>query len=220
MIGGHLPKRRRAEIWLAVEFSRRILPANDFLGDHPQIEGADRLENFQLFIADGGGIKGSGRLNGYEEAYFSDIAGFKQAQAAAAKDPTKAPNISGITTPDSHTIVFKLDRPVAKTFFVQALSLPLSSPVPADYAKKFDAQNPSGYGTHVVATGPYMIQNNSSGELTGYSAGKEIKLVRNPNWDASKDWRPAYLDSITFKPRSSSTRQSSSRRPNTRSSTR
>jgi peptide/nickel transport system substrate-binding protein len=137
-----------------------------------------------------------GVANGYEEAYFSDIVGFKQAQAAAAKDPTKAPNLSGITTPDPQTIVFKLDRPVAKTFFVQALSLPLSAPVPEDYAKKFDAQNPSGYGTHVVATGPYMIENDSSGALTGYSAGKEIKLVRNPNWDSSKDWRPAYVDSI------------------------
>jgi peptide/nickel transport system substrate-binding protein len=137
-----------------------------------------------------------GVANGYEEAYYSDIVGFKQAQAAAAKDPTKAPDLSGITTPDSHTVVFKLDRPVAKTFFTQALSLPLSAPVPEDYAAKFDAENPSGYGTHVVATGPYMIENDSSGELTGYSAGKEIKLVRNPNWDESTDWRPAYLDAI------------------------
>ena len=125
-----------------------------------------------------------GVANGYEEAYFSSISGFKQAQAAAKKDPTVAPEMSGITTPDSHTIVFQLDRPVAKTYFVQALSLPLSAPVPEDYAKKFDAQNPSGYGTHVVSTGPYMIENNSSGTLTGYSPGKEIKLVRNPNWDA------------------------------------
>ena len=131
-----------------------------------------------------------GVANGYEEAYFSAISGFKEAQAAAKKDPTVAPDISGITTPDPHTIVFQLDRPVAKTYFVQALSLPLSAPVPEDYAKKFDAQNPSGYGTHVVSTGPYMIENNSSGTLTGYSPGKEIKLVRNPNWDASTDWRP------------------------------
>ena len=36
--------------------------------------------------------------------------GFKQAQAAAAKDPTKAPNISGIETPDDQTIVFHLDQ--------------------------------------------------------------------------------------------------------------
>jgi len=137
-----------------------------------------------------------GVANGYETAYYSSISGYKQAEAAAKKDPTVAPDISGITTPDPHTIVFQLDRPVAKTYFVQALSLPITSPVPEEYAKKFDAQNPSGYGTHVVATGPYMIENNSSGTLTGYSPGKEIKLVRNPNWDASTDWRPAYLDTI------------------------
>src|SRR2546423_15245178 len=51
-----------------------------------------------------------GAANGHAEAYYSDIVGFKQAQAAAAKDPTKAPDLSGITTPDSHTIVFKLTR--------------------------------------------------------------------------------------------------------------
>ena len=41
-----------------------------------------------------------------------------------------------------------------------------------------------------------MIENNADGELTGYTSGKEIKLVRNPNWDADTDFRPAYLDSI------------------------
>ena len=46
-------------------------------------------------------------------------------------------------------------------------------------------------------TGPYMVENDSSGEMTGYSPGKEIKLVRNPSWDADTDWRPAYVDSIT-----------------------
>jgi peptide/nickel transport system substrate-binding protein len=35
-----------------------------------------------------------------------------------------------------------------------------------------------------------------SGETTGYTSGKEIQLVRNPSWDSSTDWRPAYLDSI------------------------
>ena len=28
-----------------------------------------------------------------------------------------------------------------------------------------------------------MIENNAEGKLTGYKAGKIIKLVRNPNWD-------------------------------------
>ena len=40
--------------------------------------------------------------NGYSNLYFNDIVGFKQAQAAAQKDPTTAPNISGIQVPDRH----------------------------------------------------------------------------------------------------------------------
>jgi peptide/nickel transport system substrate-binding protein len=35
--------------------------------------------------------------------------------------------------------------------------------------------------------------------LTGYEPGKEIRLVRNPNWDSSSDARPAYADRITVK---------------------
>ena len=34
---------------------------------------------------------------------------------------------------------------------------------------------------------------------SGYKAGKSIELVRNPNWDASKDFRPAYLDEILLR---------------------
>ena len=81
---------------------------------------------------------------------------------------------------------------------IQSLSLPISAPVPEEYAKEFDAENPSTYGNHVVATGPYMVENDSSGELVGYTPGREIKMVRNPNWDgeATGDFRPAYLDSI------------------------
>ena len=48
-------------------------------------------------------------------------------------------------------------------------------------------------------TGPYMIENDSSGKLTGYTPGSVIKIVRNPNWDASTDYKPAYVDSITIK---------------------
>jgi peptide/nickel transport system substrate-binding protein len=132
-----------------------------------------------------------GISNSYEESYFGFLHGFKEAQAAVKKDPTKAPDISGITTPDDHTVVFDLDKPVAEQYFVGALSLPLSAPVPEEYAKDLDAQNPSQYDTDKqVATGPYMVDT--------YSPGKEIKLVRNPNWDPSTDVRPAYLDEIDF----------------------
>ncbi len=41
-----------------------------------------------------------------------------------------------------------------------------------------------------------MVENDpETGELTGYTPGKEIKLVRNPNWDGGAPTaRPAYLD--------------------------
>jgi len=135
--------------------------------------------------------------NGYTANYLADVEGLKQAQAAAAKDETVAPNISGIETPNDTTIVFHLTKSSSQGV-IGALSLPFSAPVPEEYAKEFDAQTPSTYGEHVVFTGPYMVENNSSGDLTGYTPGKEIKMVRNPNWDPNTDFRPAYLDTITW----------------------
>src|SRR3954466_16030582 len=130
-------------------------------------------------------------VGGQYATYFSSIAG-------APKSPTKGvKSISGITTPDDQTIVIKLSRPEAVVVSA-ALVMPITMPVPEEYASKFDAKNPSTYNTHVVATGPYMIKNDASGNLTGYQAGKEIDLVRNPNWDKSTDFKPAYLDSITW----------------------
>jgi peptide/nickel transport system substrate-binding protein len=135
--------------------------------------------------------------NGYTSIYLSDLEGMKEAQAAAAKDETVAPDISGIETPNDTTIVFHLTKPSSQGV-IGALSLPVSVPVPEEYAKEFDAETPSTYGEHVVFTGPYMVENNSSGELTGYTPGKEIKMIRNPNWDPDTDFRPAYLDTITW----------------------
>ncbi len=73
--------------------------------------------------------------------------------------------------------------------------MPITVPVPEEYAKSFDAKNPSTYNENVVFTGPYMVKNDSAGKLTGWKPGKSISVVRNPNWDESTDFRPAYLDS-------------------------
>lgn len=128
----------------------------------------------------------------YAQAFFSSIEG-------APKKPTKGvKSISGITTPDDNTIVFKLTRAEAPGV-AAALVMPISMPVPEEYAKPFDAKNPSTYNKHVVASGPYMVANDAEGNLTGYKAGKSIKLVRNPNWDKSTDFKPAYLDEIDMK---------------------
>jgi peptide/nickel transport system substrate-binding protein len=139
-----------------------------------------------------------GVANGYVASYLGDLIGFAEALKQADDNPTAgAPDIAGIKTPDDRTLVLELERPTALVV-VQALSLPLSAPVPEEYAKQFDAKNPSTYGNNVVFTGPYMVENDDQGKLVGYQPGKSIRMVRNPNWDGESDWRPAYLDSIQF----------------------
>jgi peptide/nickel transport system substrate-binding protein len=129
--------------------------------------------------------------NPYFEAYFSSLEGVKQA--------TGGP-FPGITTPNSSTIVFHLAEPKAP-IVLAALVLPLSAPVPEEYAKQFDAKKPTEYGNNQVATGPYMFKANSAGKVLGigYQPGKSATLVRNPNWSASTDSRPAYLNQIDIK---------------------
>ncbi|HEY5046003.1 MAG TPA: ABC transporter substrate-binding protein [Solirubrobacteraceae bacterium] len=129
--------------------------------------------------------------NAYFEAYFSSLVGFKQA--------TGGP-FPGISTPNKSTIVFHLSEPKAP-IVLAALVLPLSAPVPAEFAKPLDAKKPTEYGNYQVATGPYMLKSNSAGKVLGigYQPGKSATLVRNPNWSSSTDSRPAYLDQIDIK---------------------
>jgi peptide/nickel transport system substrate-binding protein len=130
--------------------------------------------------------------SGYAGTYFSSIVGTPDKPNSG--DPT---DISGIETPDDSTIVFKLKNASAP-LVSQALVMPITIPVPKEYAEKFDKATPSKYNQYVAFTGPYMIKNDSTGKLTGWSPGKQIQFVRNPNWDAKTDYRPAYLDSITI----------------------
>jgi peptide/nickel transport system substrate-binding protein len=131
--------------------------------------------------------------NGYASAYFGDVVG------APAKATKGVPNIKGIKTPNKRTIVFELKRPDG--VFTGSLGLLLTAPVPREYASKFDDQTTSTYGMHQVATGPYMIKNDSSGNINGvgYKPGQLIELVRNPNWSAKTSWRPAHANEILFK---------------------
>jgi peptide/nickel transport system substrate-binding protein len=126
--------------------------------------------------------------NPYFESYFSSLEGFSNAKGGP---------FPGITTPDKYTIVFHLAKPDGQ-IVSDALALPLSAPVPAEYAKKYDAKKPTEYGNYQVATGPYMFKSNSEGKVlgVGYQPGKSATLVRNPNWNPATDFRPAHLDQI------------------------
>jgi peptide/nickel transport system substrate-binding protein len=129
--------------------------------------------------------------SGYAGTYFSSIVGTPEEPNTGDTKP-----ISGIETPDDTTIVFKL-KTASAAAVSQALVMPITVPVPEEYAKKWDSSIPSKYDSYVAFTGPYMVKNDSTtGKVTGRVPGKSIELVRNPNWDAKTDYRPAYLDSI------------------------
>ncbi|MGC9536362.1 ABC transporter substrate-binding protein [Streptomyces sp. UG1] len=89
--------------------------------------------------------------------------------------------ISSIETPDDHTIVFHLNKAFSE--FDYLVSAPQTAPVPrakdtgVDYTKK------------VVSSGSYKFEK--------YEEGKQIVLVRNPEWDAKTDpLRKQYPDKI------------------------
>ena len=129
--------------------------------------------------------------SGYAGAYFSSIVGTPDKPNSGDIKP-----ISGIETPDDTTIVFKLKTAEAP-LVSQALVMPITVPVPEEYAKKWDASTPSKFDQYQSFTGPYMVKNDpTTGKVTGRVPGKSIDIVRNPNWDKSTDYRPAYLNEI------------------------
>jgi peptide/nickel transport system substrate-binding protein len=131
--------------------------------------------------------------SGYAGTYFGSIVGTPEKANTGDIKP-----ISGIETPDDSTIVFKLKTASAPAVS-QALAMPITTPVPEEYAKKWDASTPSKYDQYVAFTGPYMVKNDpKTGKVTGRVPGKSISIVRNPNWDKATDYRPAYLDAINI----------------------
>jgi peptide/nickel transport system substrate-binding protein len=131
--------------------------------------------------------------SGYATSYFAEIEGAPSAPVSI--DELKP--FSGLQTPDDNTLVIKLTKAVAPRV-AAALVMPITTPVPEEYAKKFDQKNPSTYDQNVAFTGPYMVKNDANGKVTGREPGKRIEIVRNPNWDENTDYRPAFLDSITI----------------------
>jgi peptide/nickel transport system substrate-binding protein len=126
--------------------------------------------------------------NPYYLGYLSSIEGIKTANGGP---------IAGVKATGKYTLQVKLTAPEAP-IVVASMVLPWSAPVPKEYAAKFDAKKPSEYVNYQVASGPYMLKADASGKIlgTGYQPGKSATLVRNPNWKASTDFRPAYLNEI------------------------
>ncbi len=130
--------------------------------------------------------------NGYVQTYFGDLVG-------APSAPGDYKPISGIRTPDDQTIVFKLDKGTGAAL-AGALAMPISVPVPKEFARRFDREVPSTYGEqHAVYTGPYKVEGDAQGDVTGFQPGRELNLERNPQYADVGDFRPAFLDRIEFR---------------------
>jgi len=123
--------------------------------------------------------------NGYASGYFPIV--------GASQSGTTDKPISGISTPDATTIVFHLTKPFGETM-AKALTLPGTAAMPAGSTVAADKSSPSKLDSNPTTqtfTGPYMIKS--------YSPGRQLVLVRNPNWSRSLDGiRPAYADKIVW----------------------
>jgi peptide/nickel transport system substrate-binding protein len=129
--------------------------------------------------------------SGYAGVYFGDLRGVPE-------EPGEYKEIPGIETPDKYTIVFNLTKGTGAAL-AGSLAMPISIPVPKEFAQKYDRENPSTYGQEAaVYTGPYMVESDDQGRAIGYTPGKRLHLVRNPDYAPVDDFRPAFLDEIEF----------------------
>ena len=138
--------------------------------------------------------------NAYFPAYFG--AGSPAPLVGAQSSSYKGGPIPGIKTPDKYTLVLHLTKPGA--------TLVDHGAEPAGARRRFRpswsrsttprARRPMAPSSS-YSTGPYMVKADKSGKVAGvgYQPGKSTTLVRNPNWSASTDIRPAYVDEIDFK---------------------
>jgi peptide/nickel transport system substrate-binding protein len=119
----------------------------------------------------------------------------------------KAESISGLETPDDHTLVVHLDQPSGDVG--QLLALPASAPIPPtpEGAEFGAAEGHEDYGGFLVSSGPYMLEGagdidfsspaENQAPARGYDPDRSLTFVRNPSWSPGSDrLRPAYPDRI------------------------
>ena len=104
-------------------------------------------------------------------------------------DAYKGPYKSGDTcacveTQGTDSLIIHLSKPFSDLPFF--MTFPLFTPIPKAKDTKQE------YQKHPMSTGPYKFQS--------YQPGTELKLARNPNWDADTDpARHQYPDAFDFK---------------------
>jgi peptide/nickel transport system substrate-binding protein len=133
--------------------------------------------------------------------YYSVIKGFDDFAKGKAK------SISGLSTPDDHTLAVTVTAPTGDLGYRFAMAA--TAPIPPNGGAALGAADghDTNYGRFLVASGPYMIQGADQMDFSvpaakqkpasGYVPSRSIVLVRNPSWSASTDnLRKAYADKI------------------------
>jgi ABC-type transport system substrate-binding protein len=109
------------------------------------------------------------------QGFFWQIAGFDEMVSGGAKE------LSGITTPDDHTVIIKLSQPDAT--FLQIVAINFAFAVPREEVEKYGPD----FGRNPVGTGAY--------KMTDWTLGQHVVFERNP--DYFREGAPL-LDKITF----------------------
>jgi peptide/nickel transport system substrate-binding protein len=113
----------------------------------------------------------------YQLTYFKD--------GGTYKGPYKSGDtFGGVETQGADTLIIHLSKKFPDLPYF--MTFPMFTPIPKAKDKKQDYQN------NPMTTGPYMFD--------VFTPGSELKLKRNPNWDANTDAsRHAYPDAWDFK---------------------
>ncbi len=149
-------------------------------------------------------------IGGYPQ-YFSVIPGFDDVRAG------RAATITGLETPDPHTLIVRLTEPMVDLPYLFAM--PATAPIPLGAASGHDGD----YDQFLVASGPYMIDGSEDLDfsrppdeqepVSGYTPSTfhqdpnrtidepgSMTLVRNPSWTPDTDpLRGAYVDRIELR---------------------
>ena len=158
-----------------------------------QVVAADFVREFKAFcntVAPVGNLPYYSQtiagLQSYCDQETKAFAKIKKPTAAQFANFQNTHDISGITTPDSSTIVFHMIKPAGDFPFMLAMPFASARPVEAD--KYIPGSN--DFNKHIVSDGPYKV--------SSYVPSRSITLVKNPAWKQSSDpIRHQYVNEIT-----------------------
>jgi peptide/nickel transport system substrate-binding protein len=136
---------------------------------------------------------------GGNKFYFSVIEGFDNVTDGSAD------SITGVETPDPHTLVFHLTERTGN--FGYRMSLPEVAPIPTTPSGAGADEGQDDYGPFLVSSGPYSVEGSEEIDFSlppeqrqpasGFVKDTSLTLVRNPSWRPGTDpLRPAYADRI------------------------